>query len=104
MWAMMPILRSCVSCRAMRSLVGARRPDNRIRPHYSAENGRAEQRRVGKPKFSTRRKMFAEMSLPGEVGERLVGVGHAMHVFAAGHCHAFSLIRGHQLFGQFLVS
>ena len=40
--------------------------------------------------------------LPREVGERLVGVGHAVDVFAAGHGRAFAVVGGDQLVGQLL--
>jgi len=41
--------------------------------------------------------------LPGEVGERLVGVGHAVHVFALGEGHAFLVVRGDEFIGQLQV-
>src|SRR4051794_19388350 len=37
---------------------------------------------------------------PGEVRERLVGVGHAVDVLAAGDGGAFSIVGGHQLVGE----
>jgi hypothetical protein len=38
--------------------------------------------------------------LPGEVSEGLVGVGHAMHVFALANCGAFAVVGCDQLIRQ----
>src|SRR5437762_14354286 len=41
-------------------------------------------------------------SLPREVSEGLVGVGHAVHILALGVCRAFLVVGGRQLLGQLL--
>ena len=42
--------------------------------------------------------------LPGEVGKSLIGVGHAVDVFALGVGRTFALVRGEQFFGQLHVA
>jgi len=39
------------------------------------------------------------LSLPPEVGKRLVGIGHAVDVFSAGHRGTFAFESGDQLVG-----